>query len=174
MFMSMGQAATGIGHIDISGLLCLLSPWWCLGPCCHRGPRQDLWSYCSLAMCWCLWPVLPPKARWMSTLCALDWIHVDVCGLCCRWVPCQRVWPELSSETTLMSVACAEAEGHVDVCGLYCCQKPRGSPWSLLPLTIKGKEASFAVVLMITDSQLRMGDTEGLWENLSPPSLPPN
>jgi hypothetical protein len=39
----------------------------------------------------------------------------------------------------------------------------------LLLLTVKGKHASFAVVLMIADSQLRMRDIEDLCDCFSPP-----
>lgn len=40
----------------------------------------------------------------------------------------------------------------------------------MLPLTIKGKEASFAVVSMNADSQLKMWEIQGFYDNLS---LPP-
>lgn len=42
--------------------------------------------------------------------------------------------------------------GYVDVCGLCCAQKSCGSPWLVLPLTTKGKTASFAVEMMTADS----------------------
>ena len=44
------------------------------------------------------------------------------------------------------------------------------SPESMIPLTIKGKEATFKVVLMTVDSKLRKSDIEGFCDNtlLSP------
>lgn len=38
----------------------------------------------------------------------------------------------------------------------------------MLPLTVKCKEASFVVVVMIEDSQLRMRDNDILFDDLSP------
>lgn len=76
------------------------------------------------------------------------------------------------------SMVCAVAEGHVD--SLYCHQTmltqllPE-TTWksrSGLPLTVKGREATFAVVLMIAVSQWRMRGIEGFCDNLYYPQLP--
>jgi hypothetical protein len=40
-----------------------------------------------------------------------------------------------------------------------------GSPWSLFLLTVKVKEATFAVILMTADSQLREENREGFCDN---------
>lgn len=45
--------------------------------------------------------------------------------------------------------------GHV--CSLYCCQKPWGSPWCVLPLMTKSKEATFEVILMHSWERERCG-----------------
>lgn len=52
--------------------------------------------------------------------------------------------------------------GVYDLC---CRQKPCGSPESVLPLTVKGKEATIAMVLMTADAQLRKRDTGGFYDN---------
>jgi hypothetical protein len=72
-----------------------------------------------------------------------------------------------------MSTVCAATWSHVNVHGLCCSQKPCGHPWSLLSLTVKGKHASFAMVAMIADSQLRMRDTEGFGDYPHPPKKQP-
>lgn len=56
----------------------------------------------------------------------------------------------------------------VDVFGLYCLQKPHVSSLSMLPLTLKGKEAAFAMDLMAVDSQLRKRDIEDFCYNSYP------
>lgn len=61
----------------------------------------------------------------------------------------------------------------VDIFGRCCLQKPHVSPRSMLPLTIKGKEAAFATVLMAVDSQLRNTDIEGSCDNPYPHHNPP-
>lgn len=56
----------------------------------------------------------------------------------------------------------------VDVCCLccqHCQQEPRGS---MLLLTVESRRAPFAVVSMTSGSQLRMRDTEGFCDNISP------
>ena len=42
-----------------------------------------------------------------------------------------------------------------------------GSPWSLFLLTVKVKEATFAVILMTADSQLIMRDVEIFCDSFS-------
>lgn len=42
----------------------------------------------------------------------------------------------------------------------------------MLPLTLKGKEAAFAMVLMAVDSQLRKRDIEGACDNPYPHNNP--
>lgn len=56
----------------------------------------------------------------------------------------------------------------VDVCGPCCQQISRESPWLVLRLPVKSKEASFALLLMTTDSELRKRDIEGFCNNLYP------
>lgn len=85
----------------------------------------------------------------MAVVCAATWGHVDdVCGpwghvhvhaLCCRWRP----------RWCLVSLTVGDATGDhknfVDDHGPCCFWKPCRHPWSLLPLAVTGREASFAV-----------------------------
>ena len=102
---------------------------------------------------------------WTFRFCAATWSHVDVHGLCCCWEPWWCLWSVLLLESMLQSIIHAITKGHINVCALCSLQKPCGSPWSL---TVKGKEGSFAVVLMNADSWLRMRDLEGYCDNLYP------
>jgi hypothetical protein len=52
--------------------------------------------------------------------------------------------------------------------GLCCHHKPYGSPQSMLLLIVKGKDATFAVVPMSTDSQLEKREVEGFCDNAYP------
>lgn len=82
----------------------------------------------------------------------------------------------LALEAMLVSMACAVTEGHKDIHGL-------GYAAMLSPeivevhdpcshcLPVKGKKASFAVVSMAIDSQLRKRDIEGFCD--SPYPRPP-
>ncbi|KAL6083915.1 hypothetical protein STEG23_020814 [Scotinomys teguina] len=82
-------------------------------------------------------------------------------------------------EVTLMFMACAVIKDHNDVCGpvvdvlVYKLLDEVHGPCCQQKLTVKGKGASFAVVLMTADSQLRMRDIEGFHDNLSPPRTTP-
>lgn len=67
--------------------------------------------------------------------------HVDLCGLHC-----------LPQDTVLRLVPFADARDYVDV--------------DDLPLTVKGKEATFAVSWMTSDSQLRKRDIKGFCDYL--------
>lgn len=63
-------------------------------------------------------------------------------------------WSELQSETMLRSVGYVDTGGHVDGC-----------LWSMLPLIIKNKKATFALVPMSADSKLRKRVIEGFYDN---------
>ena len=63
-------------------------------------------------------------------------------------------------------MAHADAGGYVDVCDPCCGQKACESPQSVLPLAVKDMEATFAMVLMTSDSQLRKRDIEGFCDTL--------
>ena len=67
----------------------------------------------------------------------------------------------------MMSMICVATTLHIVVhepCGL----EAMYIPLSLLPLTVKGKELSFEVVLMSADSQLRRRDMESFCDNTPP------
>lgn len=50
----------------------------------YWGSYLGLWFCCSQSLCWCLWPVLLPKATWMPEFWATICGHFDVQGLCCH------------------------------------------------------------------------------------------
>ena len=68
----------------------------------------------------------------------------------------------LPPESMLMSMALAVAKDHVEV----------HDPWSMLLLTIKGKEVSSVLVLMTIDSPVRTNYVEGFCD-IFPKSLTP-
>lgn len=63
-------------------------------------------------------------------------------------------------ETMLPLVVLADTGDHVEV----------HAPFS--QVLVKGKEATFAIVLMSADSQLKNKDIEGLYDNLYPHPTP--
>lgn len=95
---------------------------------------------------------------------------------CDHWRPWGYLWAGLppgtivvsmahgASEAMLVSViyiatgehaevcSCDNTGDHVHVYGPCRCQKTCGSPWSVFPLTLKGEEIAFAVVLVSADS----------------------
>jgi hypothetical protein len=105
--------------------------------------------------CWCLWAELPPMAMVMPVICAASRYHVGVCGPDYHmetW-PWGCLWSVLTPEMMPMSMAHAVNK--------TMCKSP-----SVLLLTIKGKQVSFTMASMTSDSQLR--HTEGFCANLSP------
>lgn len=118
--------------------------------------------------------------------------HVDILGLCyheglcgCQWSvlpprPCWCLWlwwylrPKLWQKAVLMIIVYTATRDGAEVQGT--CWRPRECEcwWSVLPLTGKGKEATFAIVSMIVDSQLKMTDNRKfLWQPLHQPNLTP-
>lgn len=74
---------------------------------------------------------------------------------------------------TLGSGAHADTRDHVDVRGPGYHQKNHVEVHNPpLLLTVKGKEATFAVVSMTVDSQLRIKDIESFCDNLYPDPAP--
>lgn len=83
-------------------------------PCCYQGLCLGLWSWCSCGSRWYLWPVLPSKVVWMSSVppskrtpmpvgYVATWSHVDAYGL---------------------PVVCVAAWVHVDIHGLGSFRSP--------------------------------------------------
>lgn len=68
-----------------------------------------------------------------------------------------------------MFVVFAATEGHDEVRGPSSHWQPYGSPWSMLPLPVLGKEATLAVVSMTPDSEVRRRDVKGFCNNSSLP-----
>lgn len=92
--------------------------------------------------------MLPPEVTAMSTSMLLP-RTVMVSTACAAEVLCCRTWSILSLDTMLRSSATLTAE-------TMCNTK--------LPLTAKGKEATLAMEMMNTDSQLREAQ-EGVGDN---------
>lgn len=75
--------------------------------------------------CWCLWSVLHPEKL-------ISWA-VLLPRTMLTWVVCSAMEDHAK--------VVAHAGDHVAVPGPSCHQKPRGSPWSMILLTVKVKEA---------------------------------
>lgn len=126
--------------------------------------------------------------------CAAIWSHVDVWGPCCHLRQCLCLWPLLKAtivpvtyavvNSTLMSMVCAATRNYVEVqwymllleamwISMIMLPESRRSLWSVLPLTIKGREASCAMVLMTANSWLELRDIDGFYDNISFPAPPP-
>lgn len=87
------QPCCHLGHTNLSGLHCPLSAWSSPGPKYTWGLYLGLWSYCSLGLSWCPWPVFPPKSLQMLWVWANTWGHVRIWESCCHqairiWVVC--------------------------------------------------------------------------------------
>lgn len=124
--------------------------------------------------------------------CAETWSHVDdVCSLCCNRGPCWFQWYSSAGGhrvTIRGRVDCTAAEGHdcnlkpravLMVCtvtgdhadGLWSMLTPKAkwmSIYNLLLLTVKHKEASFAVVWTCRLT-IENGRREGLWHVTTSP-----
>lgn len=98
------------------------------------------WIDCS----WCalLWGRLLKCPKWRMIY-YLDW---DFSKDISCWRPCWCLWSVLPLGTILWSVFHASPGGSVDIHGLCCHRTQCGSPWSVLPLPVTGKETSFLVV----------------------------
>lgn len=125
--------------------------------------------HCLWPCCFCLSTVLPPRALSGSMVlmqlqavmpskamfvmqpdtmcmdCAATWGRVDVPPICLR--PCWCLW------SMLLSVVPAATRGQAEALA-KCWRSCRGSRCAL-PLTLRGKEATFADVSITADSQLR-------------------
>lgn len=100
-------------------------------PCYCQKPWWGTLSYYSWEPYWCLWPMLPPKAKQMLLICPITWNHVDVpepcslwdhvkvSGLCCPQRSKLVLWYSYQQRPGWMSVVCA-----VFGYGPYCHQVP--------------------------------------------------
>jgi hypothetical protein len=110
------SVSMSVAWVDVHGLGCHLRPWWHLGPCCLQGPCLGLWSYGCQGLCWLLRPVLPPKAMWLSMVCAASWTMLmsKHCAepaphfVCCRGA---SPTPHLGSVRELPMMAWASPDG---------------------------------------------------------------
>lgn len=151
MRMSVICAAAWI-HVDFHGLCCFWAPCWCewsvLPP---EAMVMSLDLCCHQGLWWCPWPLQWQRALMMS-----------IYGLYCHRRPRWGLWHMLTPETRWISLILAG-----------CHRKPGVSPWSMFLLTVKGKEASFAMVLMTAESQLRKTQ-KLLWQSYSYSTPPPH
>lgn len=145
-------------------------------------------DHASWRPCGCLWAMLLPRTILVSVVFVPEtinvygscchWEHVDIGNQGCHRRPYWCLWSLMPPKTMLLSMIHAgihaeammrsmvhDATGnHVVVHGLWSLRKP----WSMLLLAVMDKEASVAVISMNSDSELRMRDTEGFYNNSIP------
>lgn len=111
----------------------------------HLGHIDISSPCCHQGTCWCLW---------------------SCCGQGMCWCP----WSLLPLVAMWMFPVCIATWDNADVHGPWCSPKSYGSWWLMLLPTVKGKVASFAVVLVTGDSQLRKKHRRLLWQPLLLPT----
>jgi hypothetical protein len=141
--------SVALGHVDVCSLQCCLRLCWYLWPMLPPGAMSGLWSCCSV---YCPDGLVTTKG------------HADILALCCCPKLCWCPWPGLSPAFVLVSRACTAIGDHAEVYGMCWCRRLGGCPWSIMlsdtmwqsmlhaALTVKDKEASFAVVQVTTAS----------------------
>lgn len=117
----------------------LFSPKHLRGLCCQQKPY------------WCLWPVLPPQVVLMSTVHAVSGNRVDVCDQGCSWNHVEVHGP-FCCHLMLRSVFPATTGSWVDLLGLHGHWKPTKKFTIYAAIRCWGKDTSFTLVLMTTDS----------------------
>ena len=121
-----------------------------------------------------LWSLIPMRALAIILCPRLCWsprfMWMDICGPTAEGS---------NVDVTGLRLSPGYAEGHATYwcrrpcdCSGSCLHKSHTRPWSVLQLTVKGKEATFAVVLITTDSQLRKRDLKGFCNNPYPHFTP--
>lgn len=95
--------------------------------------------------------------------------HIVVLDLYYHGLPRLVMW----QRAVLMSMVCTTTGDHAEVCGPCQYWRPCGYLWFMFLLTAKGKEGTFAMVLMTTHSQLRKKDMEGFCDNPYPQKKQP-
>lgn len=122
---------TSKGHAEHHGSLC-----------CHLWPCGCLWGRVPLDTILIALAHVPWEAMLMSLAYAAMESYDGFHGLSWSRRLCWCLWSVLTLDTMPRSLAHADARDHVDVSGLCCLQKPRGSSWSRLQLTVKDKKAT--------------------------------
>lgn len=117
-----------------------------------------------------LMSLLPPRAMLMSIVHAVQ-THADARRPYCLQEPywlndlhCHmKLWRYLLSELSSRALSRSMAGSHLhDLC---CHLKASGGLWSMLPWRSQSTEASFTVVLMSTDTQMRERDIDGFCDD---------
>lgn len=122
------------------------------GPCYHQQSFR------------CPWHVLQSKPMLVSAGLTAAKRHAHLSNLHCHlspgWYPV--VWTNIKGLFWVYGYS--TARNHVG--GLCCHKKLCGGPWSMLCLTVKNKEATFTVIPMTADAELRGNHMEGFYYNL--------
>lgn len=132
--------ATAWSYIDVSRLqwhwrLCCLRPWWCLGPCCFRGPYLH-WVACATPEAMVMsviqaasegfvWSVVPLQQRDMFVVCAVNRNLLEVHDPCSHWVWRTRRLPLLWYRWLQMHTWGEDMKGFCD--NAYPCRHPHQS-----------------------------------------------
>ena len=98
------------------------------------------------------------EGLFLSVVCTASEVHIGI-----HDVAATRDHDDVSRPGCHQGPCC----GQVDVSVQCCWQMPRGSPWSVILLTVKDKEVSSAVVAMTAD--LRKRDIKSFHDNTPPP-----
>lgn len=124
--VDMSSLWCNLGHVDVRVTRFLWRPWGIRGMCCDQreywcpcwGPYWCLWPM-PWRPGWCLWPVMWPRAM---VVCL---VHTTV-----------ESWVDV--------LVCAAMKDHAEVCSMCWYWRPCETPWSVIPMTVKGKEDTFA------------------------------
>jgi hypothetical protein len=65
----------------VSSLHCHLRSWWYPSLYYGWGAMSRSMALKQRGLCWRLWPMLPPKAKWTALVAAAAWGYIDVLGL---------------------------------------------------------------------------------------------
>lgn len=171
--LSYHQCILNRHHAGVYWLCCHLKQCWCPGMCWSEGPVLSPEAMVMPR------PMFPMMATQMFMVCDANWNHIKICK-----VP----------GTILMLLTCPASLGYVDVRdpgnfwgfvheptaardhvpGLCCYQETCGGSWSKLLMIVNSRQATFAVIWMTADAQVRGRDMEGFCDSpYSHPNLPP-
>lgn len=170
MVCALAQGSCGCLWIGLSNDLSICYQW----PCDENLP--------VLRPCWCLWICIVIVAvakghvevHSHTTASSSGNVHgmktteghKDIGDLCHSLMPRWCPWVMLPLVVMLVLMACPDNGHQIDVSGSYFHQNPCGTLWSVLSLTVKDKEAAFAMALITADSGLRKS-RRLLWESLT-------
>lgn len=130
--------------------------------------RADVYGLsCSLKPCWCLYALLPLGVILIRVVCAVTWGP--------SWRPWFWLSPRALSVFMVLRQPRVGGAGGVREAGSWSVLSPENmwKPVVCAPANWKEQQATFAVISMAANSQLRKGDTEGFCNNPYPhPNTP--